>query len=58
MFIEPNTDIRLLHGCPLDPEYVNTILFENATAQTAYFISLTKYNLSAQTYQRQTSSFA
>ena len=54
MFIEPNTDIRLLHGCPLDPEYVNTILFENATAQTEYFISLTKYNLSNQTYQRHT----
>ena len=58
MFIEPNTDIRLLHGCPLDPEYVNTILFENATAQTAYFISLTKYNLSAQTYQRHTNGTA
>ena len=39
MFIEPNKDIRLLHGCPLDPEYVNTILFDNATAKTAYTYS-------------------
>ena len=58
MFIEPNTDIRLLHGCPLDPDYVNTILFTNATAQTSYFIDLTKYNLTSQTYQRHTKGTA
>ena len=52
MYIEPNTNIRVLNGVPLDNTYENTLYFGNASAQSAYFISLTKYNLTNYTYQR------
>lgn len=52
MFIEPNTNIRILKNVPLDSEYKNTINFTSATAQRDYFIGLTKHNLSNHTYQR------
>lgn len=52
MFIEPNTNIRILKNVPLDNTYKHTIYFDSATAQTNYFIGLTKHNLSQQTYQR------
>lgn len=52
MYIEPNTIIRVLKGCPLDTTYDHTIYFKSKVAQTAYFTGLTKYTLSNQTYQR------
>lgn len=52
MEIQPNTDIRLLHNVPLDTSYDHTIYFASASAQYTYFAGLTKYTLSAQTYQR------
>lgn len=52
MYIEPNTNIKLLHNVPLDNTYEHTILFSNANAQANYFASLTKHNLTAQSYQR------
>lgn len=52
MFIEPNTTIRILSNVPLDNTYNHTIYFGSATAQTNYFIGLTKHNLTQQTYQR------
>ena len=52
MYIEPNTNIRILKDFPLDTTYDHTIYFSSATAQTNYFAGLTKYNLNNQTYQR------
>lgn len=52
MFIEPNTNIRLLKSVPLDTTYKHTLYFGSVTAQTNYFIGLTKYNMERYTYQR------
>lgn len=52
MYIEPNTTIRILRNCPLDTTYDHTIYFGSASAQAEYFTGLTKYTLTAQTYQR------
>lgn len=52
MYINPNTDIRLLRGCPCDPQHIHTLYFASAGAQSSYFMSLTKYNLNSYTYQR------
>lgn len=53
MYIEPNTEIRILKNCPLDSTYEHTLFFYNKTAQYDYFAGLTKYNLQRQSYQRQ-----
>lgn len=52
MYIEPNTNIRILRGVPLENNYEHTIHFTSASAQTSYFIGKQKYNLTNQTYQR------
>lgn len=52
MYIAPDSIIRVLKNCPLDNTYDHTIYFASEAAQSAYFIGLTKYNLTNQTYQR------
>lgn len=52
MYIEPQTNIRLLKDVPLDTSYDHTIYFSTAVAQANYFIGKQKYNLSNYTYQR------
>lgn len=52
MYIQPQTNIRLLKNVPLDTTYDHTIYFANATAQYNYFVGLQKYNLTNYTYQR------
>lgn len=52
MYIEPNTNIRLLHNVPLDTTYDHTLYFASAEAQASYFMSLQKYNLDHYSYQR------
>ena len=52
MYIEPRTNIKILKNVPLDTSFDHTIYFANATAQSTYFASKTKYNLTDQTYQR------
>ena len=39
MYIEPNTNIRLIKNCPLDKSQENTIYFTSRAAQTTYFTS-------------------
>lgn len=52
-YIEPNSTIRLIRNCPLDPTQDHTILFSSAAQQTTYFTStLTGYTLPKNTYQR------
>ena len=52
MYIQPQTNIKLLHNVPLDTTYDHTIYFESASAQTSYFSGLVKYNLTNYSYQR------
>ena len=52
MYIQPQTNIRILQNVPLDTTYVHTIYFSSASAQQTYFASKQKYNLSSYTYQR------
>ena len=52
MYIEPNTTIRVLKNVPLDNSYEHTLYFANKTAQTNYFMGLTKHPLVNQSYQR------
>lgn len=52
MYIEPNTNIKLLRNCRLDNTYTHTIYFETVSEQTNYFSSLAKYSLNSFTYQR------
>lgn len=52
MFIEPNTNIRILKNVPLDNTYKHTLYFSSEAQQSTYFKGLTKHNLTNQTYQR------
>ena len=52
MYIQPNTNIRLLSNVPIDNTYEHTIYFETESDQRAYFLSKTKRNFTAQTFQR------
>lgn len=52
MYIEPNTNIRILKDVPLDKTFDHTIYFGSASAQATYFMGLQKYNLNNYTYQR------
>lgn len=52
MYIAPTGVVRVLHNVPLDTTYDHTIYFANATAQTNYFQSLTKFTFPNVSYQR------
>ena len=52
MYIQPQTNIRILQNVPLDTTYEHTIYFSSASAQQTYFAGKQKYNLSSYTYQR------
>lgn len=52
MYIQPETNIRILRNVPLDTTYENTIHFNGTKEQYNYFVSLEKYNLTRYTYQR------
>lgn len=52
MLIQPNSTINILKNVPLDNTYNHTLWFDNVSAQTTYFASMTKYTFPVQTYQR------
>lgn len=52
MYVQPNTNIRLLSNCPIDNTYSDTLYFSNTASQYNYFSGLTKYNLSQNSYTR------
>lgn len=52
MYIQPQTNVKLLRNVPLDNTYEHTIYFSDASSQLSYFNSLTKFNLTNYTYQR------
>ena len=52
MYIEPNSEVRLLSGVPLSTTQENTLWFESLADQTAYFISKTRQIFEKVSYQR------
>lgn len=52
MYIQPQTNIKLLRNVPLDPTFDHTIWFGNATSQYNYFAGKQAFNLTDYTYQR------
>lgn len=52
MYVEPQSNIRLLKGVPLDATYEHTIYFNNAVDQMNYFANKTKHTFSSVTYNR------
>lgn len=52
MYIAPNSIIRCLSGVPIDNTYRNTLWWNTAAEQEAYFWSKNKIQLTAQSYQR------
>lgn len=52
MYIQPQTNIKLLKNVPLDPTFDHTIYFGSASAQFNYFERKTAFNLNNYTYQR------
>lgn len=53
--VEPQGAIKLLANVPLDTTYDHTIFFADRLTQYNYFAGLSVYNLSAQSYTRQSS---
>lgn len=58
MYIEPNTNIKILKNVPLDNTYEHTIFFSSLSNQISYFTSLVKYSLTDYSYQRVKRGFA
>ena len=52
MYIEPQTNIKILSNVPLDESYDHTVWFASIGAQTTAFLEYVKYNLTNYTYQR------
>ena len=53
MYIQPETNVKILKNVPLDNPYDHTLWFNNATEQASYFAdNLTKFHLTNYTYQR------
>lgn len=53
MYIQPETNVKILKNVPLDNTYEHTLWFDNATVQASYFAdNLTKFHLTNYTYQR------
>lgn len=52
MYIQPNTNIRLLKNVPLDNTYEHTIFFKSVSEQITYFKSLKHEDFLQHSYQR------
>lgn len=52
MYIQPNSDIKILKNIPFDNSYKDTIYFTSNIEQYNYFNSFTKYTLTSQYYAR------
>lgn len=51
-YIQPNSDIKLINNCPLDPDYTHTLFFASKNSQASYLLTKVKYSFSNYTYQR------
>lgn len=53
MYVQPNTNIKIIKNCPLDPTQDHTIYFTSVNQQTAFFIhTLDGYLIPSNSYQR------
>ena len=52
MYIEPNSEVRLLSGVPLNTTQENTLWFKDLASQTEYFMSKTRQSFDRVSYQR------
>ena len=52
MKVFPDTTLKILTGCPCDPDYEHTLYFAHESAQKNYFSSISKYTVNAMSYQR------
>lgn len=52
MYVAPNSTIILLENVPLDSTYTDTVLFTTKSGQATAFRNYTKYEFTAQSYQR------
>lgn len=52
MYIEPNTNIKILRNVPLENTYDHTLYFANASEQYTYFASMLYKNCTNYIYQR------
>lgn len=53
MYIQPNTDVIIFQGVPLDNTYTDTIYFTSVNEQYNFFVSnYTRKNFGSQSYQR------
>lgn len=53
-WVQPNTEVRLLTGVPLNQDYIHTLYWDDngETTQTMYFLGKTHKIFNPQTYQR------
>lgn len=52
MKVFPDTTLKILSGCPCDPDYEHTLWFANETTQRNYFSGIAKYTVNDMSYQR------
>ena len=52
MKVFPDTTLKILRGCPCDPDYEHTLYFTNEDSQRNYFSSIAKYTVNDMSYQR------
>lgn len=52
-YIEPNTRIELMQDIPVDPQYENTLYFNNVAEQNTYFNNKTVMAINKASYQRE-----
>ena len=52
LYIEPNSEIRVLKNVPLTPDYKDTLYFDSVNEQLSYFISKTAAYYTNQSYVR------
>lgn len=57
MYIAPNTNVIILKNCPINANYEHTLFFNSLSEQYTYFISLQKYRLQKQSYQRKNDNY-
>lgn len=55
MFIAPDTDLYLISNVPLDPTYVNTVVWQSAQDQETWFIDHASHEFHNLSYQRHNS---
>lgn len=51
-YVQPNSTIRIFKNIPFDPNYENTVIFDNLGQQLSFFSNMTGITLNNQSYTR------